>query len=390
MLRGTECRKIAGCNVGHAITGHLHCRACGYDLHGLSPDDRCPECGNAVDQSIRGDQLRYGDPKWVRLLADGVSWIIVSVLLGTFPWLIRLLLDSGVTLFNPLLLSIGFGVVLVIVGAVIGATRTGSSRQLGLLLAVVGLAVVVCWGVIGAIPIRSTGLLAIEFGLVLAILGILIRAAQVGSSRRFGLVLLIMGLSVAVVGLAGLQDGLESVFRQSWWGWRIGIPLITVVGCWKLTSPDPDAAAAERRLSARVIARYTMVAWLLLVATEISFDIPWRILRIRWLPLGVTEVTLLAGGYIALCTYGRKLALRVPNHALARQTRIVMWGLVSPPILGVLLTAVLPQGLGGAYLLAYSWIFVLLPLMGIFTIWALVLLFVYRKAFRQAAQAGGT
>ncbi len=325
-----ECRKIGGCDVGHVISGHLHCRGCGYDLHGLSPDDRCPECGSAVDQSIRGDQLRYGDPQWVRLLADGVSWIIVSV------------------------------------------------------------AVVVCWGVIGAIPIRSTGLLAIEFGLVLAILGILIRAAQVGSSRRFGLVLVIVGLSVAVVGLAGLQDGLESVFRQSWWVWRIGIPLITVVGCWKLTSPDPDAAAAERRLSARVIARYTMVAWVLLVATEISFDIPWRILRIRWLPLGVTEVTLLAGGYVALCTYGRKLALRVPNHALARQTRIVMWGLVSPPILGVLLSAVLPQGLGGAYLLAYSWIFVLLPLMGIFTIWALVLLFRYRKAFRQAAQACGT
>ena len=388
MLRGTECRKIGGCDVGHVISGHLHCRGCGYDLHGLSPDDRCPECGSAVGPSIRGDQLRYGDPKWVRVLADGVSWIIVSVLLGTFPWLIGLLLKSGVPLFNPLLLSIGFGVVLVIVGAVIGATRTGSSRQLGLLLAVIGLAVVVFWGVIGAIPIRSTELLAIEFGLVLAILGILIRAAQVGSSRRVGLVLLIVGLSV-VVGVAGLQD-VWGVFRQSWWVWRIGIPLIMVVGCWKFTSPDPDAAAAERRLSARVIARYTMVAWVLLVVTQISFDIPWRILRIRWLPLGVTEVTLLAGGYVALCIYGRKLALRVPNHALARQTRIVMWGLVSPPILGVLLSAVLPQGLGGAYLLAYSWIFVLLPLMGIFTIWALVLLFRYRKAFRQAAQAGGT
>ena len=38
------------------------CIKCAYNLRGLDPAGRCPECGTAVGRSILGDFLRYCDP----------------------------------------------------------------------------------------------------------------------------------------------------------------------------------------------------------------------------------------------------------------------------------------------------------------------------------------
>ena len=65
------------------------CRKCGYNLRGLSPDGRCPECGTAVGLSLHGDLLRYCDPAWVqtvargfRLMINGIAVIVVAVIIG--------------------------------------------------------------------------------------------------------------------------------------------------------------------------------------------------------------------------------------------------------------------------------------------------------------------
>jgi hypothetical protein len=65
------------------------CRKCGYNLRGLSPDGRCPECGTPVGLSLHGDLLRYSDPPWVqtvargfRLMIGGIAVIVVAVILG--------------------------------------------------------------------------------------------------------------------------------------------------------------------------------------------------------------------------------------------------------------------------------------------------------------------
>jgi hypothetical protein len=60
----------------------ISCRKCGYNLRGLSPDGRCPECGTAVGRSLRGDYLHFADPQWVQTLASGMNWIVAGIVVG--------------------------------------------------------------------------------------------------------------------------------------------------------------------------------------------------------------------------------------------------------------------------------------------------------------------
>lgn len=61
------------------------CRRCGYDLRGLDPEGRCPECRTAVARSIQGDLLRLCDPKWTARLARGMLWLIIG-LIAQIAW----------------------------------------------------------------------------------------------------------------------------------------------------------------------------------------------------------------------------------------------------------------------------------------------------------------
>lgn len=58
----------------------ISCRRCGYDLRGLDPDGRCPECRTAVARSIRGDLLRFCEPQWTGRLAAGMLWLVIGVM----------------------------------------------------------------------------------------------------------------------------------------------------------------------------------------------------------------------------------------------------------------------------------------------------------------------
>jgi MFS family permease len=64
------------------IAVDIVCRKCGYNLRGLLPDGRCPECGTAVGRSLHGDLLRFSDPEWVQKLASGMNWIVASIVIG--------------------------------------------------------------------------------------------------------------------------------------------------------------------------------------------------------------------------------------------------------------------------------------------------------------------
>lgn len=55
-----------------------YCARCGYNLRGLDPAGRCPECGEPVVLSHRSDLLRFADAGWLRRMRFGAGLIIWS------------------------------------------------------------------------------------------------------------------------------------------------------------------------------------------------------------------------------------------------------------------------------------------------------------------------
>lgn len=251
------------------------CRTCGYNLRGLLPDDRCPECGTAVGQSIHGDRLCLTDSSRLKHLAAGALLMIISVL--------------------------GFVVIAVFAMEVIPTY--------------------------GELPLALLGTLAV---------------------------------SVFAVGL---------------------------VGYWKLTMPDP--VRAEQRPFFNIEHMIRLLALAAFVPTPFIVC-PDRALQL--LIPGILFLLFVLAGPVALFLlfiHMRRLALRIPNDSLARQTRIVMWGLIisSAAVIVALLADLAHTGPGlvtiGLTIASLAFL--------VFGIWWIALLFRYRSAFRQAARiASGT
>lgn len=60
----------------------MACMACRYNLRGLSTGGKCPECGELIARSVRGDRLGFADPSWVRRLSHGMSWAGATLVIG--------------------------------------------------------------------------------------------------------------------------------------------------------------------------------------------------------------------------------------------------------------------------------------------------------------------
>ncbi|MFQ5429965.1 MAG: hypothetical protein ACE5E1_06610 [Phycisphaerae bacterium] len=58
------------------------CGICGYNLRSLEMTARCPECGNAIADSLRRGRLMFADPAWLGRLRTGITntlWIVLAV-----------------------------------------------------------------------------------------------------------------------------------------------------------------------------------------------------------------------------------------------------------------------------------------------------------------------
>ncbi len=275
------------------VAQDVPCRTCGYNLRGLSPDGQCPECGAAVGRSIHGDLLRYSDPVWVRHLAAGPLWMIISVLSGI-----------GIAVFNW--------------------TITGSIFQ-----------------------------------------------------DRAELPLALIGVSVSAVGL---------------------------VGYWMLTMRDPRRDEKRPIWNIRQMTRLLAAAGFLAYVVALTTRIPGLAgalpTALAWTVALLAGLFVLAGliGALLLFIHMRRLALRIPKDNLARQTRIVMWGIIiffATMMVGWLVTALIffPPGTPSSELrfrmvIPAIW-FDRAQLFGrlLFGIWWTVLLCRYRNEFRQAARS---
>lgn len=81
--------------AGGVVQEDLPWRKCEYNLRGLSPAGRCPECGTPVGLSVGGDLLRFADPNWLLTLARGTSLILWGILLSIVGGIVSALLGIG-------------------------------------------------------------------------------------------------------------------------------------------------------------------------------------------------------------------------------------------------------------------------------------------------------
>ena len=59
------------------VAADIPCVGCGYNLRTLRRDAMCPECGRAVQDSVRTDALRLAALGGLRRVRVGVTWLLV-------------------------------------------------------------------------------------------------------------------------------------------------------------------------------------------------------------------------------------------------------------------------------------------------------------------------
>jgi len=65
-----------------ALATDVPCIQCGYNLRGLTSGGQCPECGKTIDESLRGELLRFANADWLRTIQRGISIAIIWAALG--------------------------------------------------------------------------------------------------------------------------------------------------------------------------------------------------------------------------------------------------------------------------------------------------------------------
>jgi hypothetical protein len=188
----------------------------------------------------------------------------------------------------------------------------------------------------------------------------------------------------------------------AWFQWAVlAIGLVSLIGHWRLTTPDPVRVEAEPSITARSLVRIAMSASFVMSISATGAMQAGRVVGVgvAMSVISVVQSGLGLIGTIAVFVYARQLALRIPDERLARSTRVVMWGFAAVLLFGLvagLLSAVLlsnapPQpgpggvnpprrGVMGPAVISYATGLGFL----VFGIWTLILIVRYRRAFANA------
>jgi len=91
-----------GAASSEAITDHLICMECGYDLHGLRDDGHCPECGGSIARTLRTRRHSRG---WLIALSSGAQAMLVAHYVILVSMVLFPLLPLGVCFYLLLMLG---------------------------------------------------------------------------------------------------------------------------------------------------------------------------------------------------------------------------------------------------------------------------------------------
>lgn len=181
------------------------------------------------------------------------------------------------------------------------------------------------------------------------------------------------------------------------YGLFIGLISLGVLGqgFWLITTPEPGRehqAAVSRQLARWLVPGAIVIGLFNTLLTGLT-PVGMQIILIL---LNVVIQLAYAVGFVALMFYLPPLARRTLNTGLERQTHIIKWGLaitmilMIPATVGMAAIAPTPGSAAspvpgvGYMLLMLSTCLVSVAFLGLF-IWWLVLMFMYRAAFRRAA-----
>lgn len=172
---------------------------------------------------------------------------------------------------------------------------------------------------------------------------------------------------------------------------RLLVHGVYLIGCWKLTTPEPRTVERETSLTVRQVIRICAVLNLPLI------PIAWKVastimLVLLFMALGII---VFFTNLCAVFIYLRRLALRLPDESLALQARLVMWGLAISFGISFLLGPITALGLqvfagsqAGFEMVIWAMGIMRIGLGAgkvVFGLWALVLLLKYRRALTDAA-----
>ncbi len=203
------------------VAADVDCFQCGYNLRTLPATGVCPECASAVAGSLRGPELHWASPKWLRGVVSGINYLLLTYLLLFLAVAFLMLADGdtmggmlgGLAGFGALMLAV-FGVALLTAPDRLApsdrqldgwrqAARWGSAAACILLLATIVLVAVLQPRRV-SLPISIPFAGFVLFGLVVSplavfrYLGLLVRRAQEKLLARLAnglaLALLILGV----------------------------------------------------------------------------------------------------------------------------------------------------------------------------------------------------
>jgi hypothetical protein len=159
---------------------------------------------------------------------------------------------------------------------------------------------------------------------------------------------------------------------------------VVALGLWKLTARDPGVPEEARQAAARRVIRLCIVAMFVMQAgmTQIA-TMP------GWLRYGYVLVTIAVGVtcIVAFFRHLRELARRMPDVALERDTRVVMWGLAASYGIstGLALAAIAPGSLPRPLHMVFAFWCAFIVAAQIFTVWSLTLMVKFSARLSAAA-----
>jgi len=108
----------------------------------------------------------------------------------------------------------------------------------------------------------------------------------------------------------------------------VGASVVGFIGAWLLTTPDPGAEEASQMVTARKIVRFALVFAMAenLLSVAGAGEKPHPLISALF-GIGLVVASIIAViGEIARLFYLEKIALRIPDQALARRAHTVRWG----------------------------------------------------------------